>query len=99
MEKMNLNNRSYFTKEYLQQAVNEGFIVPIYPNHPRNLLPNLPPKTTSFLAIPAPANWSKNCNTPFYLLHYSTAEKSSERQPHYNFASRKIKLFNDGKFD
>ena len=52
---MNLNNRSYFTKEYLQQAVNEGFIVPIYPNHPYNLLPNLPPKNTSFLAIPAPA--------------------------------------------
>ena len=36
MEKMNLNNLSYFTKEYLQPAVNEGFIIPIYPNQPRS---------------------------------------------------------------
>ena len=47
---MNLNNRSDFIKEYLQPAVNEGFIVPIYPNHTRNLLPNLPPKKHFFFS-------------------------------------------------
>ncbi len=36
MERLKINNRSYFTKEYLQPAVNEGFIVPIYPNQPRS---------------------------------------------------------------
>jgi ATP-dependent DNA helicase RecG len=36
MATMNLNNRSYFTKEYLQPAVNEGLISPIYPNQPRS---------------------------------------------------------------
>ena len=36
MERLKLNNRSYFTKQYLQPAVNEGFITPIYPNQPRN---------------------------------------------------------------
>ena len=38
MEKLQLNNRRYFTKEYLKIAVTEGQVEPIYPespNHPR----------------------------------------------------------------
>lgn len=38
MEKLQFNNRRYFTKEYLKIAVTEGQVEPIYPespNHPR----------------------------------------------------------------
>lgn len=36
MEKLELNNRRYFTKEYLKAAITEGFVEPLYPESPRH---------------------------------------------------------------
>lgn len=36
MEMLQLNNRRYFTKEYLKAAVTEGLVEPIYPESPKH---------------------------------------------------------------
>ena len=36
MEKLQLNNRRYFTKEYLKIAVMEGVVEPLYPDQPKH---------------------------------------------------------------
>jgi len=36
MEKLQLNNRKYFTKEYLKASITEGFVEPLYPEIPRH---------------------------------------------------------------
>ena len=36
MEKLGLHNRRYFTKEYLNPSITEGWIAPIYPDHPKH---------------------------------------------------------------
>lgn len=36
MGKLQLNNRRYFTKEYLKIAVMEGVVEPIYPDQPKH---------------------------------------------------------------
>lgn len=36
MEKLQLNNRRYFTKEYLKIAVMEGVVEPLYPDKPKH---------------------------------------------------------------
>ena len=36
MEKLQLNNRRYFTKEYLKTAVMEGVVEPLYPDSPKH---------------------------------------------------------------
>ena len=36
MEKLQLNNRRYFTKEYLKIAVMEGAVEPLYPDQPKH---------------------------------------------------------------
>ena len=36
MEKLQLNNRRYFTKEYLKVAVMEGVVEPLYPDSPKH---------------------------------------------------------------
>ncbi len=36
MEKLQLNNRRYFTKEYLKTAITEGFVELLYPDSPRH---------------------------------------------------------------
>lgn len=36
MEKLQLNNRRYFTKEYLKAAITEGFVELLYPDSPRH---------------------------------------------------------------
>ena len=36
MEKLQLNNRRYFTKEYLKAAITEELVEPIYPESPKH---------------------------------------------------------------
>lgn len=36
MEKLQLNNRRYFTKEYLKIAVMEGVVELLYPDQPKH---------------------------------------------------------------
>lgn len=36
MERLQLNNRRYFTKEYLKVAITEGLVEPIYPESPKH---------------------------------------------------------------
>ena len=36
MEKLQLNNRRYFTKEYLKIAIMEGLVEPLYPDSPKH---------------------------------------------------------------
>ena len=36
MEKLQLNNRRYFTKEYLKIAITEGVVEPLYPDSPKH---------------------------------------------------------------
>ena len=36
MEKLQLNNRRYFTKKYLKIAVIEGVVDPLYPDQPKH---------------------------------------------------------------
>lgn len=36
MEKLQLSNRRYFTKEYLKMAITEGLVEPIYPESPKH---------------------------------------------------------------
>lgn len=36
MEKLQLKNRSYFMKEFLKPAIEQGLIEPLYPDQPRS---------------------------------------------------------------